>query len=166
MAKETANVRIGPISLLTLISVLLLSVLAVLCITSANAAQVMSQRQAGALEETYKLDTAGQNMLAAIDEQLQGMQGSSGSFAASTIGARAGDIQQQALAAGSAGSLSVDMQTDGARVSFTISAEDGKSLSAAIRVNNDLTYSVEQWETTTSQSEPETVLWTGASSNR
>lgn len=166
MAKETTNVRIGPVSLLTLISVLLLSVLAVLCITSANAAQAMSQRQADALTATYELDSCGQNMLAAIDKELQGMSGSSGSFAASVIDVRLQSVQQDALAATGADGYDITTQVDGARIEFTVSASGGKSLEAAIRVNDDMTYTVEEWKTSTSQAEPEQVLWTSASSNR
>ena len=166
MAKETTNVRIGPISLLTLISVLLLSVLAVLCVTSANAAQAMSQRQAAALTATYDLDSCGQNTLAAIDEELQGMSGSSGSFAASVVGVRLQNVQQDALAATGSDEYSITTQVDGALIEFTVSANDGKSLEAAIRVNDDMTYTGEKWKTATTQAEPEQVLWTSASSNR
>ena len=162
MAKENTNVRIGPISLLTLISVLLLAVLAVLCVTSANAAQAMSQRQADTLTETYQLDACGQNVLAAIDEELNGMSGTSGSFAASTVGVHL----QRNLDKLAQDDLGITLKTDGSRVEFTISASDGKQLSAAVRVNDNLTYSVEEWKTTTTQSEPEQSLWSGESTNR
>lgn len=166
MAPKTANVRIGPISLLTLISVLLLAVLAVLCVTSANAAQTLSQRQADALTATYRLDSCGQNMLAAIDEKLQDMSGSSGSLAANAIDAQLQSVQQDALDATGTNEYSITTQVDGARIEFTVSAGDGKSLDAAVRVNDDMTYTVEEWKTTTVQTEPEQVLWTSASSNR
>lgn len=162
MAKENTNVRIGPISLLTLISVLLLAVLAVLCVTSANAAQTMSQRQADALTETYQLDACGQNVLAAIDEELSGMGGTSGAFAASTIGVHL----QRDLGKLTQDDMNLTLKTDGARIEFTVSAPDGKQLSAAVRVSDNLTYSVEEWKTTTTQSEPEQTLWSGESTNR
>lgn len=162
MEKESTNVRIGPISLLTLISVLLLAVLAVLCVTSANAANAMSQRQASALEETYALDASGQRVLAAIDEELHNANGSSGSFAASTVGVH---LQRQ-LDSLAADSQTINVQTDGSRIEFTVSASDGKALSAAVRISDNLTYSVEEWKTTTTQTEPERTLWSGANANQ
>ena len=47
MARRTGEgVRIGPITLLTLVSVLLLAVLAMLCVTTTHATEAMAQRQA------------------------------------------------------------------------------------------------------------------------
>lgn len=61
MARRTGEgVRIGPITLLTLVSVLLLAVLAMLCITTTHATEAMAQRQADALSQTYELDAFGQ----------------------------------------------------------------------------------------------------------
>lgn len=167
MARKTANVRTGPVSLLTLISVLLLSVLAVLCVTSANAAQTLAQRQADALTATYQLDSCGQSMLAAIDEKLQSMNESSGARAASVLDTQLQSVQQNALAACAAEGCSISAQVDGARVSFTVTtASSNKTLAATIRVNDNMTYTIEDWKTTTSQAEPEQTLWTSASSNR
>ena len=46
MARRTGEgVRIGPITLLTLVSVLLLAVLAMLCVTTTHATEAMTQRQ-------------------------------------------------------------------------------------------------------------------------
>ena len=71
MARRTGEgVRIGPITLLTLVSVLLLAVLAMLCITTTHATEAMAQRQADALSQTYELDAFGQALLAQIDDQI------------------------------------------------------------------------------------------------
>ena len=71
MARRTGEgVRIGPITLLTLVSVLLLAVLAMLCVTTTHATEAMAQRQADALSQTYELDAFGQALLAQIDEQI------------------------------------------------------------------------------------------------
>lgn len=162
MMKEPSNVRIGPISLLTLISVLLLAVLAVLCVTSANAANAMSQRQADAVSETYSLDASGQNVLAAIDEQLHELSASSGPVATSAVDARL----QGKLDLLATNDQVISLQTDGSRIKFTVSAPSGKALSAAVRISDSLTYNVEEWKTTTTQSEPEQTLWSGESTNR
>ncbi len=71
MARRTGKgVRIGPITLLTLVSVLLLAVLAMLCVTTTHATEAMAQRQVDALSQTYEMDAFGQALLAQIDEQI------------------------------------------------------------------------------------------------
>ena len=52
------NVRIGPVSVFTLIIIICLAVLAVLTISTANASLVLSQRQAVAAHELYLDETA------------------------------------------------------------------------------------------------------------
>ena len=70
MARRTGEgVRIGPITLLTLVPVLLLAVLAMLCVTTTHATEAMAQRQADALSQTYELDAFGQALPAQIDEK-------------------------------------------------------------------------------------------------
>ena len=74
MARRTGEgVRIGPITLLTLVSVLLLAVLAMLCVTTTHATEAMAQRQADALSQTYELDAFGQALLAQIDDSWPGV---------------------------------------------------------------------------------------------
>ncbi len=160
MAKTLrTGVRIGPISLLTLISVLLLSVLAVLCVTTTNAGEAMAQRQAESTAETYAIDSYAQEVLACIDEQLQTQKGATGSFAASTIMARWSTIAQKASNTEAADGLQLSASSDGSVISFSVSAASGKTLNAAIRITDNASYSVEQWKTTTTQETPEETLW-------
>lgn len=166
MAKTLRNgVRIGPISLLTLISVLLLSVLAVLCITTTNAGEAMAQRQAESTADTYALDSCAQEVLACIDEELQTQKGASGSFATSSIMARWNTIQQKVVSAGLADGLQLSGSNDGSVIAFSVSASSGKTLNAAVRIADNGTYSIEQWKTTTTQQAPEETLWGGMSSS-
>ena len=163
MAKSLkTGVRIGPISLLTLISVLLLAVLAMLCVTTTNAASAMSERQAENVSDTYALDSCGQKVLACIDEKLQSGAGTSASFAASTVTAGWNTIQQKVVAAGYADGLDISASSDGNTISFDISTDAGKTLSAKVRVSDNMTYTVEEWKTTTTQETPQETLWTGA----
>ncbi len=69
VAKPHGSVRIGPISLFTLIIILCLAVLAVLSLTTARAELSITERQA-ATTETYALETAGQEFVAAVDAAL------------------------------------------------------------------------------------------------
>ena len=70
MAKPHGSVRIGPISLFTLIIILCLAVLAVLSLTTARAELSITERQAQTTTETYALETAGQEFVAAVDAAL------------------------------------------------------------------------------------------------
>ena len=70
VAKPHGSVRIGPISLFTLIIILCLAVLAVLSLTTAPAQPPTTDRHAHTTTETYALETAGQEFVAAVDAAL------------------------------------------------------------------------------------------------
>lgn len=74
MAKPHGSVRIGPISLFTLIIILCLSVLAVLSVTTAQAEYSITQRQADTTTETYQLESAGQALVSRVDGVLAGVR--------------------------------------------------------------------------------------------
>ena len=63
MARPHGSVRIGPISLFTLIIILCLAVLAVLSVTTARAELSVTERQAATTTETYQLEVRGQEFL-------------------------------------------------------------------------------------------------------
>lgn len=163
-AKKTEGVRIGPISLIVLISVLLLAVLAMLCVTTANAARAMSRRQATAATDTYLLESCGQTMLAKIDEVAHA-GGTDGASAASAVASQLSTIKQDAVdAEGKQGKkLAIDASTSGNSVAFTITSKDGRTLSARVTVSDNLAYTIDQWKITTAQTdESEASLWTGS----
>lgn len=70
MARPHGSVRIGPISLFTLIIILCLAVLAALSITTARAELSITERQAATTTETYQLEVQGQEFVAAVDGAL------------------------------------------------------------------------------------------------
>jgi len=70
VARPHGSVRIGPISLFTLIIILCLAVLAVLSITTARAELSITERQAATTTETYQLEVQGQEFVAAVDGAL------------------------------------------------------------------------------------------------
>ena len=167
-AKSSEGVRIGPISLLTLISVLLLAVLAMLCVTTSNAARAMSHRQAAAATSSYKIESCGQAMLAALDSAAHA-NGIDAASAVSGIAARLDTIKQTAAdtAGSAANDLAIDASTDGSTVVFSISANDGRKLDARVTFDDDLSYSVDEWKVTTTQSDDTDTdtLWTGSATN-
>ena len=153
MTKKTEGLRVGPITLVTLIAALLLAVLAVLCATTANAQATMANRQATSLTEAYAIDSCGQRMVAGIEESL-----SQGGVAAALTTAKLDAIANNAKAADGASDLNIESEYDGSTVSFTISAPSGKALRAKVTHENT-SVSVEEWKLTTAQETPQDELW-------
>ncbi len=154
--------RIGPISLLTLISVLLLAVLAMLCVTTTNATKAMATRQADSTAETYLVDSCGQALVAGIDDELKSTTGSA-TEAVSSVDARLADLESKAKQACGGDDLEVSAKTNGDDISFTVATQSGKTLEAEIRVADDHEYSIESWHITTTQQLPEDTLWSNSS---
>lgn len=153
MTKKTEGLRVGPITLVTLIAALLLAVLAILCATTANAQATMANRQATSLTETYAIDSCGQRMIAGIEESLN-----QGDVAAALTTAKLDAIANDAKAADGASDLNIESKYDGSTVSFTISAPSGKTLRAKVTREN-ASVSIEEWKLTTTQEMPQDELW-------
>lgn len=153
MTKKTEGLRVGPITLVTLIAALLLAVLAMLCATTANAQATMANRQATSLTGTYAIDSCGQRMIAGIEESLN-----QGDVAAALTTAKLDAIANNAKAADGASDLNIESKYDGSTVSFTISETSGKTLRAKVTREN-ASVSVEEWKLTTTQEMPQDELW-------
>ncbi len=87
MSTSHGSVRMGPISLFTLLVVLCLAVMAVLSVTTSQATYVLAQRQANATVALYANEAAAQNLVAHIDETLEQLrtQGQSGTQARTAL---------------------------------------------------------------------------------
>lgn len=125
MAKPHGSVRIGPISLFTLIIVLCLAVLTVLSVTTSLAELSTTERQAATTTETYQLESVGQQFVADVDAAL----------AEGTLE----DVLQR---------YSDSTVRDGELISATFSMESGRTLAIVLRIQNN-TYTIEQWKVTT-----------------
>lgn len=162
------NVRIGIVSFITLVSVLLLAVLSVLCVVSANAASATANRQASSATELYEVDGMGQAILASVDEQLADAKaaGKTASQTAVSIQANAVAVQTRAIElAGSntADGLAMSLEVNGTTVKISVSGDGGRTLEATAQINDDLTYTLQSWKTSTTQTTSQTNLWGGAS---
>ena len=82
------KVRIGPISLITLIIVICMAVLGVLAASTSHATQTISERQANASQQMYLNEKAGQELVADIDAVLVNQRATGAS--ATRAAARAG----------------------------------------------------------------------------
>lgn len=200
VAKPHGSVRIGPISLFTLIIILCLAVLAVLSLTTARAELSVTERQAQTTTETYALETAGQEFVAAVDAALAEGASSALGEVLSSYGVTEGAADGEAAAgaetgAGEASSASgetiedegisgatvdeggslmviecpagdpvtVTGSFDGSLITATFSLDSGRTLAAALRINDNGSYTIEQWKMTTQWTDDGTGenLWLG-----
>lgn len=159
---ENEGVRIGPISLVTLIAVLLLAVLAMLCVTTANATQSMAQRQANGVTETYAADSVGQTLAAQVNDAVAGTK--STAAAANAVNAKLSDIKAAATAQHS--DVSLDVKVADEAVTFTAALESGKALAGTITLGSDGTASISSWKLSTTQQVDEESLWSGSGQNQ
>ncbi len=168
MAKKTAgNVRIGIVSFITLLAILLMSVLAVLCVVTARATWATTQKQGVSVSETYQIDGVGQAILSQVDAQVAktAAQGGTAAQAVAYVKANATKIQTDALTqveATDAG-LDVSFSVDGNNVEFTVVAANGRTLDAVVTVTDALACDITQWKMSTAQAEAQTNLWSGSS---
>lgn len=202
MAKPHGSVRIGPISLFTLIIILCLAVLSVLSLTTARAELSVTERQAATTTETYQLESAAQIFVAEVNAALsadaQGNEGlltevleaygvaevapaadaaSDAAAAASTAdtasaaeaseaipdetpagetiaddslsGAAEGEVTVEVIECSADDAIAVSGTFDGTLLSATFSMDSGRTLAITLRLNDDATYTIEQWKTTT-----------------
>lgn len=202
MAKPHGSVRIGPISLFTLVIILCLAVLAVLSVTTARAELSVTERQAATTTETYGLETAGQTFVAEVDgalaqrddaalravlerygvataEQPAGAAAAGGAAAGEAISDESptGETIADETPTGEAAAAAVTMACPGlpeeilsvggtfadSLVSATFSLESGRTLAIELRINDNNTYTIEQWKTTTQWTDDGTgeTLWLG-----
>lgn len=186
MAKPHGSVRIGPISLFTLIIVLCLAVLTVLSVTTSLAELSTTERQAATTTETYQLEAVGQQFVADVDAALAeggdalskvlvdyGIQVQSSSTGGSeelvieddTVTGEpvGGDLGRPSATEAADGSpVTFSGTRDGDLISVTFSMESGRTLVVVLRIQND-TYAIEQWKVTTEWTDDGTGenLWLG-----
>ena len=186
MAKPHGSVRIGPISLFTLIIVLCLAVLTVLSVTTSLAELSTTERQVATTTETYQLEAVGQQFVADVDAALAeggdalskvlvdyGIQVQSSSTGGSeelvieddTVTGEpvGGDLGRPSATEAADGSpVTFSGTRDGDLISVTFSMESGRTLVIVLRIQND-TYTIEQWKVTTEWTDDGTGenLWLG-----
>lgn len=154
MNSTNGSVRIGPISLFTLVIILCLAVMAVLSATTAQATYSAAEKQALFTNDTYQNEQAAQSAVAVIDAALEGVRAS-------------GDGLDEALAAVDE-ALPADAQRDGSRVLMTFASSSGRTLDVELTITANATYEISQWKATTQWTNdgPGATLWSGAAQTR
>ena len=154
MNSTNGSVRIGPISLFTLVIILCLAVMAVLSATTAQATYSAAEKQALFTNDTYQNEQAAQSAVAVIDAALEDVRAS-------------GDGLDEALAAVDE-ALPADAQRDGSRVLMTFASSSGRTLDVELTITANATYEISQWKATTQWTNdgPGATLWSGAAQTR
>lgn len=162
--KRADNVRIGPISLITLIIVVCMAVMGVLAISTSVATKTISDRQADATQRLYLDERSGQEFVAGVDAVLVGVRASGGG---AQDGARAvdrvlDDISEDARAAAD-GRVECTASVNGTSVAAEFVCENTRLLSIAITIRDDATYRIDEWKMASVQNEPDAMglLWAG-----
>ena len=178
-ASSGGNVRIGIVSFMTLLSVILLAVLSVLCVVTANAANATANRQAASSTELYEVDGMGQALLASIDEELEASAaaGESVEQAASRIQSGAGEVTARAERIASdtdsdadsdadSDELTTSIEVNGTTVRFSVTGPYGRTLNAEAQIGDDLGYELRSWKISTTQTASEESLWGGTTTSK
>jgi hypothetical protein len=158
------KVRIGPISIITLIAVLCMAVLGILTISTANATYTISNRQADATAYMYRNETAAQQFVAELDDSLARVRRAGGTQeeAELAVNLALDDIASDARKAAD-GEVSVVASLDDNRVTAEFICANTRMLNIAITIRDDATYRIEKWEMAAVQNGVQTTghLWTG-----
>lgn len=162
---SSTRVRIGPISLFTLVIVVCLSVLAVLAASTANATYAMSERMGIATQDYYLDDAAGQVLVAGIDGALEDVRATGGDrdAAVRAVESALPDICEKARER-AGGDADVTASCEEGRVNAEITCHNGRMLKVTVAVLDDATYRIDRWKMTAVENEeqPTGNLWTGA----
>lgn len=178
MARSRGSVRMGPVSLFTLIIILCLAVMAVLSVTTAQATYSFTQRQAAATADGYLNERAAQELVAGVDAELAGVRAAgggqeaavaaveaalpeladgiaaeasagTGDAAGSGTGTSAGATGGAGSAAAAGRSITVTFSVADAAVQAHFATASGRCLDIELSIRDDATYQIEAWKATT-----------------
>lgn len=156
MSSARGTVRIGPLGLLSLVVILCFAVMAVLAVATAQAAFVTAEKQARFATDSYANETAAQGLVAEVDNALAPVRAEHGGRDAAL------DAVKRALGPSNEAAVVDD------RVNAVFVADSGRTLNVVLLINDDATYTISQWKTTTQwdNSDSDDILWSGASRTR
>lgn len=134
-SETSGSVRIGPVTLISLVVILCLAVLAVLAVNTARANSAQAQRQLEFTQGAYSNDSSAQELLRDIDLALYGAKQVQLSMS-ETMGA----VREACPSAAS---------INGNSVAVAFETQAGQRLDIKIDINSDYSYTVTQWTTST-----------------
>lgn len=154
MSQSRGSVRIGPISLITLVIVLCLAVMAVLAVTTAQATFAAAEKQALFTTDTYANEMEAQRFVADVDAALAPVR-------------EAGGGEQAALDAVDR-VLPDNATRGGSLVTAVFTADSGRTLEVGLVIRADGTYEISLWKATTQWTDTGSgeTLWSGPANTR
>ena len=154
MSGSQGSVRIGPISLITLVIALCLAVMAVLSVSTAQATYAAAEKQASFTADTYANEREAQAFVADIDAALAPVRAAGGGL----------DTALKAVQ----GALPEGAELDETVVHMQFTADSGRTLSVELDIRDDGTYAITAWKATTrwTDSGAGETLWSGAAQTR
>ena len=130
---ESGSIRIGPISILSTVIIICLACLATLSITTSLVSQKSANNQADHTASVYANEMAAQSFLADVDDTLAEVKNSGGSY----------KTAMQRLKNEAPEGCTVT--NNELRVAFV--NQDTQKLNVTLRINEDFTYTIVQWNT-------------------
>lgn len=154
--RETSgSVRMGPVTLISLVVILCLAVLAVLTVNTARANSAQAQRQQEFATSTYSNEFAAQRFLSDVDLAL--------GEAEKTKASKSETMSLIRAASPDAASVK------GSTVRIAFATKNGRRLTVEVEIEDDYTYRIVQWTASTDWIEEDTStsnLWDGNEPNR
>lgn len=173
-APAAGSVRMGPISIFTLVIVLCLAVLAVLSVTTARADAALAARQASFTQDDYANERAAQTFAAEAADVLATLTPSAApEDAVSALAAAAPELAARTEASAPAGTTvtattgasataGTDTPVADAVLVLTVAAPSGRTLTATFAVDSGATLTITSWQPATTWTEDTTdTLWMG-----
>lgn len=173
--RRKGSVRMGPISIFSLVIALCLAVMAALSVSTALATYATTQRQASSTASAYEAEVAGQQFLAQVDAALEQVR-QQGGGREEALAAMQSAVDELA-SAGASSTVSANIRVaaenasaqqptlpEDADVTASFTCNDGRTLNVGLALTDSGTYQVLQWKTTTTWTEDTAgnKLWSGA----
>lgn len=146
----TATIRMGPVTIFTLLIIVCLATLSVLALTTARASYAAAEKQNAGVQATYDVERQGQEFVAKVDAQLATARaaGQTPTAAVSALKSRFGS----------------ELTVEGTTVTSTFDS-DSRELTVQLEIKSDLTYQVTEWTVVTNSDTSEQInLWSGSGS--
>lgn len=145
MARQQGAVRIGPISILVLITILCLSVMAVLTLVTADAEETITNRQVESTTAFYANETEAEEFLAQLDNALAQARSSNGSVASAldTLSLPDGATYEQGI------------------LTASFVQDSGRRLDIELSIPSVAGYEIVAWRSSTewNEDDPDKIFW-------
>lgn len=152
--KSKGSVRMGPISIFSLIILLSLAVLAVLAVTTAQANYASAEKHSLFTADTYANETEAQALLADIDGQLYAI--------------RDKNYSQKEILEELERILPDEAWVEDGTIRAEFVKDSGRTLRITLEINSNAKYTITQWQASTSwnaSSGSDDTLWSGGTEN-